>query len=294
MKYVRGYIMLIRKKYIALGLVSMIVAASGSLMVFSTAKTKASVTKVKTTKVSPQNSKKWSLCWQDEFNGANGSDVDKSKWVHDIGGDGWGNSEDEYYTDGNKNCYIQNGNLVIEAKKEKIGNNQYTSARIKTKGKFEFKYGKVEIRAKIPYGQGVWPALWMLGANIDSAKWPNCGEADIMENIGKEPKIIHGTMHGPGYSGALGIGYPFQINEDFSKAYHIFGLEWSKDKLDWFVDGKKYLSTNAKSIFGNKWVFNEKFYLLINLAIGGQWPGEPDNTTKFSQKFYVDYVRVYK
>jgi beta-glucanase (GH16 family) len=237
---------------------------------------------------------KLSLFWSDEFDGTNGSGVDASKWVHDVGGEGWGNNEEEYYTEGNNNCYIQDGSLVIEAKKENMNNSKYTSARIKTKGKLDFKYGKIEMRAKIPYGQGIWPAFWMLGSNIEQVNWPECGEIDIMENIGREPKTTHGTFHGPGYSGNMGIGASYELEEDFKNSYHIFSIEWNENKIEWFVDGKRYHSMTPEKNSGNKWVFNSDFFLIINLAVGGNWPGYPDDTTTFPQKFYIDYVRVYK
>lgn len=237
---------------------------------------------------------KWKLVWSDEFNGPDGSGVDSAKWTHEVGGNGWGNNEEQYYTEGTNNCYIQDNNLVIEAKKENKENSKYTSARIVTKGKFDFKYGKVEMRAKLPYGQGIWPAFWMLGSNIDTVNWPNCGEIDIMENIGKESRIVHGTMHGPGYSGNMGIGLPYEITDDFKNDYHIFSVEWTENKVEWFVDGKKYHTMTPDNILGNRWVFNENFFIILNLAVGGNWPGYPDETTVFPQKYYIDYVRVYK
>ena len=158
----------------------------------------------------------WKLVWSDEFNGANGSPVDSSKWVQETGGGGWGNEELEYYTNRPQNAFLQNGNLVIKAVEEKYSGSDgvsrnYTSARLKTQGKFSQTYGRFEARIKIPRGQGIWPAFWMLGADIDQVPWPACGEIDIMENIGKEPTIVHGTIHGPGYNGANGIGSSFVV-----------------------------------------------------------------------------------
>lgn len=272
-----------KHKYILLGFITVVII--GSVITFINYERKSK-------DVKPV--KKWTLHWNDEFNETNGSGVDASKWIHDVGGEGWGNNEEEYYTEGTNNCYIQDGNLVIEAKKEDMNDNKYTSARIKTKGKFDFKYGKIEMRAKIPYGQGIWPAFWMLGSDIDKVGWPECGEIDIMENIGKEPKTVHGTLHGPGYSGNMGIGAAYELNEDFKNSYHIFSIEWSEDKIEWFVDGKRYHYMNPEKIIGNKWVYNKEFFLIINLAVGGNWPGYPDDNTIFPQRFYIDYVRVYK
>lgn len=274
--------MLKRVKYILVGLISVVII--GSVITISYNKNK----------IKPEPVKKWTLYWQDEFKGTNGSGANESKWVHEVGGEGWGNNEEQYYTQGTNNCYIQDDNLVIEAKKENMNNNKYTSARITTKGKLDLKYGKVEMRAKVPYGQGIWPAFWMLGSDIAEVNWPDCGEIDIMENIGKEPKIVHGTLHGPGYSGNMGIGSPYEIADDFKDSYHIFSIEWSENKIEWFIDGKKYHSMNPDKVIGNKWVYNNNFYLLLNLAVGGNWPGYPDDTTVFPQKFYIDYIRVYK
>jgi beta-glucanase (GH16 family) len=238
--------------------------------------------------------KKWNLIWEDDFNGASGSGIDALKWVYDVGGHGWGNNEHQYYTSGTNNCYIQNGNLIIEAKKEDFEGKPYTSARIKTKDTFEFQYGKVEMRAKLPYGQGIWPAFWMLGADIDQVGWPKCGEIDIMEFIGKDPQKIYGTLHGPDYSGADAIGNSLSLEFEPKSGYHLYSVEWSENKIEWFVDGQKYHTVTTENTGGNPWVFNKKFFLLLNLAVGGNWPGYPDDTTVFPQKYFIDYVRVYQ
>ena len=171
---------------------------------------------------------------------------------------------------------------------------KYTSARIKTNGKFDFKYGKVEMKAKLPSGQGIWPAFWMLGSDFETAGWPDCGEIDIMENVGKTPKTVNGTAHAPGYSGNMGLGSFLTIEEDLSSAYHIYSIEWSEDKIEWLMDDKKYHSLTPQTIGGNKWAFNKEFFLLLNLAVGGNWPGYPNDTTIFPQKYYIDYVHVYQ
>jgi len=235
------------------------------------------------------------LIWSDEFNGAPGSPPDPAKWVYDLGGDGWGNHELEVYTANRGNSHLDGqGHLVIEALQPDPG--QFTSARLKTQGKFTLEYGRVEARIRIPSGRGIWPAFWMLGADIRSAGWPACGEIDIMENIGKEPDTVHATVHGPGYSGAKGIGKPFQIAAgQFAGDYHIFAVEWAPQRLDFMVDGHTYHSVTPASLpAGTLWVYDHPFFLILNLAVGGDWPGKPDATGVFPQTMLVDYVRVYR
>ncbi len=247
------------------------------------------------------------LAWSDEFNGPAGSAVDGTKWVAEVGNgsNGWGNHEREYYTNTTKNAAMDGaGNLVITAYQEQLGNKfrcwygvcQYTSARIKTQGKFEQAYGRFEARIKLPYGQGIWPAFWMLGNNIQTAGWPTCGELDIMENIGREPSIVHGTIHGPGYSGANGIGSMYALSSGkFSDNFHVFAVEWEPNQIRWYVDGNLYQTRTPSDLpAGSAWVFDHPFFLLLNLAVGGYWPGDPDTTTVFPQKMYIDYVRVYR
>ncbi len=249
----------------------------------------------------------WTLAWSDEFNGPAGSAVDGTKWVMEVGNgsNGWGNHEREYYTSATKNASMDGaGNLVITAHQEQLGNKyrcwygvcQYTSARLKTQGKFEQAYGRFEARIKLPYGQGIWPAFWMLGNNIQTAGWPTCGEVDIMENIGREPSTVHGTIHGPGYSGASGIGAPYTLASGaFKDDFHVFAVEWEPNQIRWYVDGQLYQTrTPADLPAGSAWVFDHPFFMILNLAVGGYWPGDPDATTVFPQKMYVDYVRVYR
>jgi uncharacterized protein (TIGR03437 family) len=233
----------------------------------------------------------WKLVWSDEFNAAAGTGVDRANWDFDLGGGGWGNNELEAYTNSTENVVHDGaGNLVIRAVKGSAG---YTSARIKTQGKRTFQYGRIEARIKIPYGQGIWPAFWMLGADIGSAGWPACGEIDIMENIGKEPATVHATVHGPGYSGGAGIGGPLNLSGvNFSDAFHVYAVEWSPDVMTFFVDGAKYFEvTPAKLPAGKTWVFQHPFFIILNVAVGGGWPGNPDATTLFPQQMLVDYVR---
>lgn len=245
------------------------------------------------------------LVWSDEFNSSAGATPDASKWTPDMGGSGNGNSELEYYTNNNNAQMDGNGNLVIEARKENPANYQcwygscaYTSGRITTQNKFSFTYGKIEARIKIPYGQGLWPAFWLLGANINSVPWPTCGEIDAMENIGREPGRVHGTVHGPGYSGANGIGGPYTLpnNQAFYSAYHTFGMQWDANNVSFSVDGTTYFTVTRATVEGqgHQWVYDHPFFIILNVAVGGAWPGSPDATTVFPQRMYVDYVRVYQ
>jgi beta-glucanase (GH16 family) len=249
----------------------------------------------------PQATSAWKLVWSDEFDGPNGSAVDPSKWVTETGGGGWGNDELEYYTNRLDNATQQDGNLVIKVLQEKyIGpgdaTRNYTSARLKTLGRFSQTYGRFEARIKIPRGQGIWPAFWMLGDDIEKPGWPDCGEIDIMENIGKEPALVHGTIHGPGYSGERGIGAPYALPADqrFADDFHIFAVEWEPNAIRFYVDDHLYTTrTPADLPKGTKWVYDHPFFLLLNVAVGGNWPGSPDASTVFPQTMLVDYVRVY-
>jgi beta-glucanase (GH16 family) len=244
----------------------------------------------------------WTLVWSDEFSGADGSAPDHTKWTIVTGGNGWGNHELEYYTNRVQNVQVQDGNLVITARHEGYSDNEgvmrgYTSARLKTLHKFEQAYGRMEARIQIPRGQGVWPAFWMLGNDIDQKGWPACGEIDIMENIGKEPTIVHGTIHGPGYSGAHGIGSPYSLpgGQNFADGFHTYAVEWEPQVIRFYVDDQLYATrTPADLPAGAKWVYDHPFFIILNLAVGGDWPGDPDVTTKFPQSMLVDYVRVYK
>jgi beta-glucanase (GH16 family) len=244
----------------------------------------------------------WKLVWSDEFNGPDGSSVDRSKWVVETGGKGWGNQELEYYTDRPANLFLKNGNLVIHGVAEKYTGpdgvtRNYTSGRLKTLGKFSQTYGRFEARIKVPSGQGMWPAFWMLGDDIDKVGWPACGEIDIMENIGKEPSIVHGSIHGPGYTGDVGIEAPNKLadGQRFADDFHVFAVEWDQKSIAFYVDKTMYVKrTRADLKPGWKWVFDKPFFVILNLAIGGDWPGSPDASTKFPADMLVDYVRVYQ
>jgi beta-glucanase (GH16 family) len=246
----------------------------------------------------------WALAWADEFDGRAGAAADSARWTYDVGGSGWGNQELEYYQAGAANAALDgDGHLVITARAEApsagtcwYGACRYTSARLLTKGKFAATYGRFEARLKLPAGQGLWPAFWMLGDNIDAVGWPRSGEIDVMENIGKEPSTVHGTMHGPGYSGASGIGGSAALDRGtVADDFHVYAVEWEPLALRWYVDDRLYrTSTPADLPSGTGWVYDHPFFLILNVAVGGQWPGSPDATTTFPQRMTVDYVRVYR
>lgn len=235
----------------------------------------------------------WNLVWSDEFNDGNGCPVNTAKWSFDIGDGsdrgipGWGNNELEYYTDRLANCYQDNGSLVIRAQQEDYMGKQYTSARLVSKNKADFTYGRFEIRAKLPYGQGIWPAIWALPTGNAYGGWPASGELDIMEYLGQNPYKIYGTAH---------WGNPYQMSGGnytsttgrFSDDFHVFAMEWEPEQIRWYVDGVQYhfLDMNKP--------FDQPFHLLLNVAVGGNWPGSPDYTTGFPQAMTVDYVRVYQ
>ena len=250
----------------------------------------------------PTPGKSWVLVWSDEFNGADGASPDPAKWTYDLGGKGWGNNELESYTNRPVNVQQKGGDLVITAQKENYTGSDgvarnYTSARIKTEGLYDVQYGRLEARIKIPYGQGMWPAFWMLGSDIGTVGWPACGEIDIMENIGKEPSTVHGTIHGPGYSGANGIGSPFSLpnGEKFADDFHTYAVEWEPNQIRFYVDDMLYGIRIPENLPpGTKWAYNHKFFIILNLAVGGGWPGNPDASTVFPQQMLVDYVRVYQ
>ncbi len=251
---------------------------------------------------SPAPSAGWALAWSDEFDLADGARPDPARWVHDLGGGGWGNNELQTYTDRPENASIRGGALVITARAERFTGSDgrsrdYTSARLKTKGRFEQTSGRFEARLQIPRGQGLWPAFWMLGADIDGAGWPQSGEIDIMENIGREPMTIHGTLHGPGYSGgsALSGAILSPTGAPFADGFHVVSVEWEPAEIRWYLDGRQYFSRKPSDLpGGSRWVFDHDFFVLLNVAVGGNWPGSPDATTTFPQEMKVDHVRVYR
>ena len=217
-------------------------------------------------------------------------------WSYNLGtgSNGWGNNELQYYTDASQNIKVEGGMLKITAIKESYMGSGYTSARILTKGKFEQKYGRMEARIKMPWGKGLWPAFWMLGANSDTVIWPQCGEIDIMEYLGSKPTSMFGTVHGPGYSGGNAISKNYTlINDRFDNDFHVFGIEWGENYINYYVDDVLYNQITPKDVPG-EWVFNQPFYIILNMAVGGKFPGSPNSETVFPQTMSVDYVRVYQ
>jgi beta-glucanase (GH16 family) len=247
-------------------------------------------------------SAQWKLTWSDDFSGPEGSAPDPSKWTYDIGGAGWGNQELETYTSRLENAQIRNGNLVITALKEDLTGTdgiprKFTSARLKTQYRFAQAYGRFEARIKLPRGQGVWPAFWLLGDDIDRVGWPACGEIDIMENVGFEPGTDHGSLHASAFA---------RLTSDATKTvslpggqaladdFHLYAIEWEPGQVRFYLDQNNY-ATFSESDWpaGGQWVFDHPFFVILNVAVGGSWPGSPDSTTSFPQQMLVDYVRVY-
>jgi beta-glucanase (GH16 family) len=254
-----------------------------------------------TTTATPQTSASpWQLTWSDEFNAPNGSPPDPAKWNIVTEGKGFGNNELETYTDRPANIQQQNGNLVITAQKENLTGpdgvpRNYTSARINTQNHFTQKYGRFEARIQLPTGKGIWPAFWLLGDDLDTTHWPDCGEIDILETIGA-PDTMYSTIHGPGYSGSKGLSTKFALpaGQQVDNAFHLYAVEWSPDDIKFFFDNHLIVERTPADLPSNtKWVYDHPFYLLLNLAVGGLWPGNPDDSTVFPQRMLVDYVRVY-
>jgi beta-glucanase (GH16 family) len=234
------------------------------------------------------------LVWQDEFN-VDGA-PDTALWSYDIGtgNNGWGNNELQYYTSRPENIVVENGMLKITAKRELYMGAGYTSAKIVTKGIFEKKYGRFEARIKLPWGKCLWPAFWMLGSNIDEVSWPACGEIDIMEYLGNRPTSVFGTVHGPGYSGGASISKTYSLtNNRFDNDFHVFGIEWGENYINYYVDDVLYNQITPNDVPG-EWVFNNSFYMILNMAVGGNLPGSPNQDTVFPQEMLVDYIRVYQ
>jgi beta-glucanase (GH16 family) len=250
----------------------------------------------------PSSNSKWVLTWSEEFNAPDGTPADSTKWTALVGGHGWGNNELEYYTTSTRNAHQERGSLVIEAIQEPYTGpdgvtRNYTSARLKTAGKFSQAYGRFEARIKMPVGKGIWPAFWLLGDDIATVGWPKCGEIDIVENLGSEPSIAHGTIHGPGYSGDHAIGSPYTLPDGkrFTDDFHIFAVEWEPQEIRFYVDDNLYATRRPSDLpSGAHWVYDHPFFIILNLAVGGNWPGSPDASTQFPQKMLVDYVRVYR
>jgi beta-glucanase (GH16 family) len=253
-------------------------------------------------------SKHTQLVWFDEFDGstlsrpkvpsANPTRPDTARWVQDVGGSGFGNNELQFYTNNRpENARVENGLLIIETRKETWQNREYTSAKLRTKGKVQWKYGRFEVRAKLPAGRGTWPAIWMLSAK-EPLVWPNDGEIDIMEHVGYDPGVVHGTVHTQAYNHVKKTQQGKQINiPDASTAFHTYAIDWTSEKIDFLVDGKTYFTFDKQS-YGSRyeqWPFDQPFYLILNVAIGGNWGGQQGvDDTIFPQRMEVDWVRVYQ
>lgn len=245
--------------------------------------------------VSPATYNGYQLVWSDEFNS---SELNMDDWTHEIGtgNNGWGNNELQYYQP--DNTYIHNNEyLVIEAKQERQGNSDYTSSRIITSDKASFKYGRVDIRAALPKTQGIWPALWMLGESFWSEGWPSCGEIDIMEMLGHQPNKVYGTAHwGADFSQRqLKERSIFaESGNDFHSRFHVFTIIWEEDRIEWLVDDRSYNVLTPADMNGAEYPFNDDFFFIFNIAVGGNWPGSPDASTVFPQFMIVDYIRVFQ
>lgn len=246
--------------------------------------------------------REWELVWKDEFNGPAGQLADSTKWTPQIGDGslyglppGWGNGQLEYDTGRPENVSLDGeGNLAIVARKESFMGRSYTSARIVTQDLFEQTYGRFEASIKLPWGQGIWPAFWLLGGNFSEVSWPACGEIDIMEYRGQEPSTVHGTVHGPGYSGANGVTKRYDLpNSRFDTDFHLFAVEWGTDYIDFFVDDQLYNTITPDDVSG-AWVFDHPFFIILNIAVGGGYVGSPNESTVFPQTMLVDFVRVYE
>lgn len=235
----------------------------------------------------------WTLVWADEFEGPAGQLPDPDRWAFDIG-TGWGNAQLEYDTDRPENVSLDgNGNLAITARREYYEGQPYTSGRIKTAGRFEQMEGRFEARILLPTGQGLWPAFWMLGSDFNEVGWPACGEIDIMEYRGQEPTVVHGSVHGPGYSGGDALTRQYDLlGGRFDTEFHVFAVEWREDRITWYVDEEPYFQVTRGDVPG-EWVFDHPFFLLLNVAVGGNFVAPPSATTSFPQSMLVDWVRVY-
>lgn len=244
--------------------------------------------------ITPETYPGRTLVWQDEFNT---NAINTAAWTFEQGnGGGWGNNELQFYRP--ENTYFSDGKMIIEARQENFNGSSYTSSRIITKGKKEFKYGRIDIRAALPKGKGIWPALWMLGGNIDQVSWPSCGEIDIMELIGSLPGTTYGTAH----YGTNTSTHQYQTgskvlanNALFAEAFHVFSIDWEQDRIRWYLDDVLFHEVTPTTIgAGNPWPFNQNFFFIFNVAVGGNWPGSPDGGTTFPQRMIIDYVRVFQ
>lgn len=245
--------------------------------------------------VTPLSYSSMTLVWNDEFEGPS---LDMNNWTFDIGDGcdqgicGWGNKELQVFSNDESNIFIEEGKLVIRATEPFP--TTYQSARINTKGKQQFQFGRIDIRAKLPKGQGLWPAMWMLGSNIDEVGWPRSGEIDIMELVGHVDNVVHGTAHyDAGGHQFEGSSKSLSSSETFGDKFHIYSIVWDQSGIEWYLDYKKYFRITPSDI-GATYPFDNPFYFIFNVSVGGEWPGRPDETTTFPQDMIVDYVRVFR
>jgi beta-glucanase (GH16 family) len=239
----------------------------------------------------------WVQTWGDEFDGPARALPDRTRWTFDVGGGGWGNRQLEYDTDSPDNVSLDGeGHLVITARRESLGANGFTSGRIKTQGLFAQRYGRIEARVRLPSGRGVWPAFWMLGADFPTKGWPGCGEIDVLEMRGQEPSVVLGSLHGPGYSGGGALSARYRLTEGrFDAGFHRFAVEWDPNRIRFLVDDEPFQVVPAASVLARgDWVFDHEFFLLLNVAVGGDFVGPPDAATPFPQSMTVDWVRVFR
>ena len=241
----------------------------------------------------------WALVWNDEFDGPA---LNLEKWSFEIGGHGWGNNELQYYSDDDSTAFIQDGKLVIRADLVPQGTGSsdnlryFSSARLRTAGKGDWRYGRIEVKAKLALGQGIWPAIWMLPTDWMYGGWPESGEIDIMEHVGYDPGRVHGSIHTGSYNHKINTQRGgSKLLDKISSKFYVYAIEWYEDRIDFLIDDAKYFSfqNDGKNDF-NTWPFNQRFHLLINIAVGGDWPGSPDETTQFPTEMEVEYVRVYE
>jgi beta-glucanase (GH16 family) len=241
------------------------------------------------------------LVWADEFDAPEGTPPDPTRWTFDLGGGGWGNEELQWYMDDPTHvAHDGAGDLVITAREAPAGLTcwygpcRYTSARLLTRGLFELTYGRVEARIRVPAGAGLWPAFWMLGTDIGTVGWPRSGEIDVMENVGRQPRLLYGTLHGPGYSGSDGFGGTLLLDAPLAEDFHVFAVDWQPGHIAWSVDGTRYHEATPADVAPDAWVFDHPFFLLLDLAVGGHFGGAVSTTTRFPAELVIDHVRVYQ
>jgi beta-glucanase (GH16 family) len=242
------------------------------------------------------------LAWSDEFDGAPGAPADRRTWQAETGGSGWGNQELQYYTGEPGNAALDGaGNLALvvrrvnpELARRRYGGCGYTSARLISKDRVSLRYGLIQARIKIPRARGIWPAFWMLGQDIGRSGWPGCGEIDVMEHFGTGPATVHGTVHGPGYSGRGGISASRAVGPSLGRGFHVYSVAWDPGKICWYVNDELYHAVTPADLDGKPWVFDHDFFLLVNIAVGGTASVPPGRSAAFPQTMLIDYIRLYE